>query len=107
MGTSSCYGGSHGSCYCYWLDSCDGRSYAIARITIHEASASVACVAIAAISVLDARTVTESFVDVAKYPSEGILPVIKTILRRNGYQPYSRIRTSSELNYVPSAQVVD
>ena len=101
-----------GSCYCYWLDSCGfsivDRSCAIAVIITPKASVSVACVAaIAIVSVLDARTVTESFVDAAKYLlNERIYLVINTIHQENLYRLYSRIRTLSELNYVPFAPVV-
>ena len=110
MGKSSCYDGSHDSCYCYWPDSCGfsivGRSYAIAKITIREASANVACVAVAAVSVLDARTVTESFADVVKYLSGEIHLEINTILRQSECQLYSRIRTSLELNCAPFGRAV-
>ena len=110
MGKSSCCGDSHGSCYCYWLDSCGsstvGRSYAIVRFTSHEASARVACVTIAVVGVHDARTVTESFVDVVEYFSAKIHLVIKTILRQNVSQQCFRIRALLELNYAPFAPAV-
>ena len=94
MGKNSYY---CGSCYCYWLDSYGfsivDRSCAIAMITTPKASVSVACVAIAIAGVLDARTVTESFVDAAKYLGERIHLVINTIHQQNEYQQCSRIRT--------------
>ena len=78
-----------------------GRSYAIAKITTQEASASVACVIIAAANAVDARTVTESFA------GEGIHLVINTVLQQNVTQPCSRISSSLGLSYVPFAQAVD
>ena len=88
------------------------RPCAITVIATPEAFASAAyAVAVAAVvgeegERPDARTVTESFMDVAKYPSARIRLVINTMHRRNAFQPYSRIRTLLELDCGPFAQVV-
>ena len=98
MGKSPCYCGSY---YYYWRDSYDfsivvGRSGAITAIAALEAFASAASAAavVGEEERPDARTVTESFMGVAKYLlNERIRLVINIMHRQNACQPYSQIRT--------------